>query len=94
MQAGVQKLVLLGARVEGRALDLDGAKGVGAIEGGIETLRGELVGLISGDGLKAGLVRMLEGVGGGLVGALEAKRVEVWRTLDGRRGVLEREKGE
>lgn len=95
VQSGLQKLLLLGARVEGRAMDGEGVRWVGGIVGGIDGLRGELVRLISGDALKVRLVRMLEGVGGGLVSNLEAARMGVWRTLEGRRMELEEgEKGE
>lgn len=95
VQSGLQKLLLLGARVEGRAMDGEGVRWVGGIVGGIDGLRGELVRLISGDALKVRLVRMLEGVGGGLVSNLEAARMGVWRTLEGRRMELEKgEKGE
>ena len=38
--------MLLGARVEGRVFDNEGARWVGGIEGGMEGLRGELVGVL------------------------------------------------
>ena len=92
VQAAVDKLLLLAARVEGRAMDFEGVEWVAGIEGGLEGLRAELVGLVSGDALKLMLVRMLESAGGDLVGALEGTSRGLWGTLEGRRGMLEGEK--
>jgi len=92
VQAAVEKLLLLAARVEGRAVDFEGVERVAAIQGGLEGLRAELVGLVSGDALKLMLVRMLESSGGDLVGALEGTSKGLWGTLEGRRGMLEGEK--
>ncbi|MCJ1458084.1 hypothetical protein MMC28_008455 [Mycoblastus sanguinarius] len=78
VQAGLQKLLLLGARVEGRVFDNEGARWVGGIEGGMEGLRAQLVGMLGGVG--AGVTEGLEGVGRGL-----------WVTVEGRRGMLEEE---
>ncbi|KAI4179862.1 MAG: hypothetical protein L6R41_007602, partial [Letrouitia leprolyta] len=77
-QAGLQKLMLLGASVEGRVFDVDGVKGVAGIEGGLEGLRGKLVG-------------MLQGVGVGLTGALEGAGRNLYLTVEGRRVMLEKE---
>ncbi|KAI9792599.1 MAG: hypothetical protein M1833_001052 [Piccolia ochrophora] len=81
VQSGVQKLLMLGARVEGRVLDKHGVEGVGKIEGGI-------------DGLRAMLVGMLQGVSGGVVGVLEGTGRGLYFTVEGRRSMLEeQEKG-
>ncbi|CBX92845.1 hypothetical protein LEMA_P055510.1 [Plenodomus lingam JN3] len=81
VQTGLQKLMLLGARVEGKVFDVEGAKWVGGIPGGI-------------DGLRAQLVHMLQGVGGSLVGALEGAGRSLYFTVEGRRMDLEdKEKG-
>lgn len=84
VQSGLQKLMLLGARVEGKVFDGEGAKWVGGIAGGI-------------DGLRAQLVHMLQGVGGSLTGALEGASRSLYFTVEGRRLDLEekeKEKGE
>lgn len=65
--------------MDGRVLDLEGVRWMGGLEGGVERLRGELVGLLRGAG------------GGGLVGALEGVGRGVWVALEGRRGMLEEE---
>ncbi|KAL9604466.1 MAG: hypothetical protein Q9219_000431 [cf. Caloplaca sp. 3 TL-2023] len=77
-QAGIQKLLLLGARVEGRVFDTEGVRWVGGIEGGMEGLRGRLVGMLQGAG--AGVTRALEGAGKSL-----------YFTVEGRRKMLEEE---
>lgn len=77
-QAGLHKLVLLGASVEGKVFDVDGVKGVAGIEGGLEGLRGTLVG-------------MLQGVGAGVTGALEGAGRSLYLTVEGRRVMLEEE---
>jgi ribosomal protein L10 len=76
VQAGLQKLLLLGARVEGQVFDLEGTRWVGGIEGGLDGLRGQLVAL-------------LQGVGAGVTGTLEAMSKTLYLTIDGRRSVLE-----
>ncbi|KAL8929831.1 MAG: hypothetical protein Q9208_000975 [Pyrenodesmia sp. 3 TL-2023] len=77
-QAGLQKLMLLGARVEGKVFDMEGARWVGGIEGGLEGLRGQLVGI-------------LQGVGAGVTGALEGAGRSLYFTVEGRRMMLEEE---
>lgn len=77
-QSGLQKLLLLGARVEGKVFDTDGVRWVGGIEGGMEGLRAHLVG-------------MLAGVGAGVTGLLEGTSRSLYFTLEGRRGMLEDE---
>lgn len=82
VQGGLQKLMLLGARVEGKVFDQEGTRWVGSIEGGI-------------DGLRAQLVAMLQGVGASLAGALEGASKSLYFTVEGRRMDLEeKEKGE
>ena len=51
---------------------------VGGIEGGMEGLRSQLVG-------------MLGSVGAGVTGALESAGRTLWVTVEGRRGMLEEE---
>ncbi|KAI8936256.1 hypothetical protein NX059_006678 [Plenodomus lindquistii] len=72
VQTGLQKLMLLGARVEGKVFDVEGTKWVGGIPGGI-------------DGLRAQLVQMLQSVGGSLTGALEGASRSLYFTVEGRR---------
>ncbi|KAL5425838.1 hypothetical protein PMIN04_002259 [Paraphaeosphaeria minitans] len=82
VQSGLQKLMLLGARVEGKVFDSEGTKWVGGIDGGI-------------DGLRAQLVHMLQGVGGQLTGALEGASKSLYLTVEGRRMDMEdKEKGD
>ena len=78
VQAGLQKLMLLGARVEGRVFDLDGTRWVGAIEGGLDGLRGQLV-------------ASLQGVGAGITNTLESAGKNLYFTVESRRGMLEDE---
>ncbi|KAG0649665.1 hypothetical protein D0Z07_3996 [Hyphodiscus hymeniophilus] len=78
VQGGVQKLLLLGARIEGKVFDVEGTKWVGGIEGGLEGLRGQLVG-------------MLQSIGGGLTNTLESAGKSLYFTVEGRRMMLEEE---
>ncbi|KUJ07955.1 uncharacterized protein LY89DRAFT_564655, partial [Mollisia scopiformis] len=78
VQGGLQKLLLLGARVEGKVFDVDGAKWVGKIEGGL-------------DGLRAQLVAMLQGAGAGITNTLESAGRSLYFTVEGRRTMLEDE---
>lgn len=81
-QAGLQKLLLLGARIEGRVFDTEGVRWVGGIEGGLEGMRGQMVG-------------MLQGFGAGLTGVLEGASRSLYLTMEGRKSMLEGEaKGE
>ncbi|KAL0935930.1 mitochondrial 54S ribosomal uL10m domain-containing protein [Colletotrichum truncatum] len=77
-QAGLQKLLLVGGRIEGDVFDVEGVKWVGGIEGGI-------------DGLRAQLVHLLQNAGLGLTSALEAGSKSLWLTLEGRKTMLEDE---
>lgn len=78
VQSAVQKLLLLGARVEGKVFDVDGARWVGTIEGGLEGLRGQLV-------------AMLQSIGGGLTSTLEGAGKSLYFTVESRRTMLEDE---
>ncbi|KAH0552870.1 hypothetical protein GP486_006928 [Trichoglossum hirsutum] len=78
VQNAVAKLLLLGARVENRVFDAEGTRWVGGIEGGLEGLRAQLVG-------------MLQGVGAGLTNVLEGAGRSLYFTVEGRRGMMEEE---
>jgi ribosomal protein L10 len=78
VQTGLQKLLLLGARVEGKVFDLEGTKWVGSIEGGLEGLRGQLV-------------TMLQGIGAGVTNTLESAAKNLYFTVESRRTMLEDE---
>jgi len=75
-QMGLQKLLLLGARVEGKVMDGEGLRWVGGIEGGI-------------DGLRSQLVHLLQSVGMGVTGALEGASRSLYVTMEGRRMDME-----
>ncbi|KAL7628461.1 hypothetical protein AAE478_002664 [Parahypoxylon ruwenzoriense] len=77
-QSGLQKLLLIGGRVEGRVFDNDSVKWVGSIEGGV-------------NGMRAQLVHMLQTAGLGLTMALEGHSKGLWLALEGRRTQLEEE---
>ena len=77
-QAAVQKLMLLGARVEGRVMDSEGVNWVGGIEGGLE-------------GLRSTLVAMLGGVSANVANTLESIGKSLYMTVEGRRTMLEDE---
>lgn len=78
---GLQKLMLVAARVDGRVFDLEGTKWVGSIESGL-------------DGLRAQLVYALQGIGGGVTSALEGAGKSLYLTMESRRSVLEEEQKE
>ncbi|KAI9699071.1 MAG: hypothetical protein M1836_003260 [Candelina mexicana] len=78
VQGGLQKLLLLGARVEGKVFDIEGTRWVGGIAGGLDGLRGQLV-------------AMLQGVGAGITNTLESAGKSLYFTVEGRRGMLEDE---
>jgi large subunit ribosomal protein L10 len=77
-QSGLQKLLLVGGRIEDKVFDFDGVKWVAGIEGGLDTLRAQLV-------------HMLQTAGLGLTSALEGAGKSLWLTLESRRSVLEEE---
>ncbi|TVY56051.1 54S ribosomal protein L11 [Lachnellula suecica] len=78
VQSGMQKLLLLGARVEGKVFDVDGTRWVGSIDGGLE-------------GLRVQLVAMLQGIGAGVTSTLESAGKSLYLTVEGRRTMLEEE---
>ncbi|RDW71929.1 hypothetical protein BP5796_07963 [Coleophoma crateriformis] len=81
-QAGLAKLMLLGARVEGRVFDVEGTRWVGGIPGGLDGLRGQLV-------------NMLQSIGAGVTNTLESASKNLYFTVESRRTMLEdEEKGE
>lgn len=57
---------------------MEGVRGVAGIEGGLEGLRGRLVG-------------MLQGVGAGVTGVLEGAGRSLYLTVEGRRVMLDEE---
>lgn len=78
VQSAVQKLMLLGARIEGKVFDIERTKWVGSIEGGLEGLRGQLV-------------AMLQSIGGQVTNTLESAGKSLYFTVEGRRTMLEDE---
>jgi large subunit ribosomal protein L10 len=78
VQSGIDKLFLMGARVEGKVFDVEGVKWVGSIEGGLEGLRGQLV-------------AMLQGIGAGVTNTLESAAKNLYFTVESRRTMLEDE---
>ncbi|KIW06794.1 uncharacterized protein PV09_02474 [Verruconis gallopava] len=76
VQSGIQKLMLLAARAEGRVFDSDGAKWIGGIEGGLTGLRSQLVALLQHFGI-------------GVTSTLEAASKSLYFSLESRRGMLE-----
>jgi hypothetical protein len=78
VQNGIQKLMMLGARVDGKAFDQAGTKWVGGISGGM-------------DGLRAQLVGMLQNVGAGITNTLEGAGRSIYFTMEGRKSMLEEE---
>ncbi|KAI2780542.1 hypothetical protein F4815DRAFT_469457 [Daldinia loculata] len=77
-QSGLQKLLLVGGRIEDRVFDDQGVRWVGGIEGGVDSLRAQLV-------------AMLQSAGLGLTTALEGHSKGLWLALEGRRTQLEEE---
>jgi len=78
VQTGLQKMLLLGARVEGKVFDVDGTRWVGTIDGGLE-------------GLRAQLVHLLQSIGAGVTNTLESAGKNLYFTVEGRRMMLEEE---
>jgi ribosomal protein L10 len=82
VQLGLQKLNLLGARVDGKVFDIAETKWVGSIEGGM-------------DGLRSQLVMALQSMGSSITSTLEGAGKSLYFTMESRRSVLEDEqKGE
>jgi len=78
VQEGLQKLVFLAARVDGKVFDIDGTKWIGSIEGGM-------------DGLRVQLITALQSMGSGIASSLEGASKSLYLTLESRRSVLEAE---
>ncbi|OJD11702.1 hypothetical protein AJ78_07570 [Emergomyces pasteurianus Ep9510] len=78
VQAGLKKLIMLAARVEGKVFDQDQTRWVGGIEGGMTGLRSQLVSL-------------LQGAGASITTTLDAAGKSLYLTLESRRSVLEKE---
>ncbi|KAK8433993.1 hypothetical protein IWX49DRAFT_569623 [Phyllosticta citricarpa] len=76
VQVGLSKLMLLGARVEGKVFDFEGTRWVGGIEGGLDGLRGQLV-------------NMLQAAPVGVMGALEGASKSLWWALESRRADMD-----
>jgi len=79
VQTGLQKLLLLGARIEGKVFDVEGIKWVGGIEGGLDGLRAQVVALLTGAG------------GANLTGVLEGTSKSLYFAMEGRREMMEEE---
>lgn len=78
VQMALAKLLLVGGRIEGKVFDVEGVQWVGGIEGGLDSLRAQLVYLLQSAGL-------------GLTSALEGAGKSLWLTMESRRSVLEEE---
>jgi large subunit ribosomal protein L10 len=78
VQSGLQKLLLLGARIEGRVFDAESCKWVGTIEGGLEGLRGQLV-------------MLLQSMGASVTNTLESAAKNIYFTIESRRIMMEDE---
>ena len=76
VQDGLKKLLLLGARVDGQVFDMEGARWVGSIEGGM-------------GGLRAQLVTLLQMAGVSVSQTLEAASKTLWMTMESRRTDME-----
>ncbi|KAL2850854.1 hypothetical protein BJX68DRAFT_236454 [Aspergillus pseudodeflectus] len=81
VQNGLTKLNILAARVDDKVFDVDQAKWVGSIEGGM-------------DGLRSQLVMALQSMGSSITNALEGAGKSLYFTLEGRRTQLEDEQKE
>ncbi|RKF53555.1 hypothetical protein GcC1_220036 [Golovinomyces cichoracearum] len=75
VQEAVKKLVLLGARIEGRAFDTEGVKMIGKIEGGLEGLQGQLVSMLQNSG--SSLSNVLESAGKNLYFVLQSRKTQL-----------------
>ncbi|OJD38646.1 uncharacterized protein BKCO1_4000137 [Diplodia corticola] len=75
VQAGLQKLMLLGARVEGKVFDGVGTRWVGGIQGGLGGLRAQLVGMLQGAG--AQVANALESASRSLYFTVESRRLDM-----------------
>ncbi|KAI0110284.1 hypothetical protein F4814DRAFT_426420 [Daldinia grandis] len=80
-QGGLQKLLLVGSRIEDRVFDQEGVRWVGSISGGVDSLRAQLIAMLQSAGL--GLTTALEGHGKGLWLALEGRRTQLEEEANG-----------
>ncbi|KAI1467673.1 uncharacterized protein F4812DRAFT_430471 [Daldinia caldariorum] len=80
-QNALQKLILVGGRIEDRVFDLEGVKWVGGIEGGLDTLRAQFISMLQSAGL--GITTALEGHSKGLWLALESRRTQLEEEANG-----------
>ncbi|KZZ96157.1 hypothetical protein AAL_04453 [Moelleriella libera RCEF 2490] len=75
-QNGLSKLLLVGARVEGKVLDRSGVHWVGGVQGGL-------------DGMRSELVSTLQSAGFSVTTALSSGSKSLWLALEGRTTQLE-----
>ena len=75
VQDGLRKMLLMGARVEGKVFDQEGIRWIGGIDGGLDGLRAQLVSLLQMSSV--GLTTALEGLGKNLWLTLESRRVDM-----------------
>ncbi|KAL4943360.1 hypothetical protein BDV06DRAFT_139385 [Aspergillus oleicola] len=81
VQNGLSKLSVLAARLDSKLFDVEQAKWVGSIEGGM-------------DGLRSQLVMALQSMGSSITNTLEGAGKSLYVTLESRRSVLEDEQKE
>lgn len=79
-QNGLAKLLLVGGRIEGKVFDQAGVNWVGGIDGGLDGLRAQLVGILQGAGLA-------------ITSTLQGGSQSLCLTLEGRKGQLSGEDG-
>lgn len=92
VQTGLQKIMLLGARVEGKVFDVDGTRWVGGIDGGLDGLRSQLVYLLQS--VSAGITNTLEGAGKSLYVTMESRRQDLEGPAEEKKDPAEEEKKE
>lgn len=80
-QNALAKLLLVGGRIEGKIFDQDGVNWVGCIDGGLDGLRTQLVGVLQSAGL-------------GITTTLEGGSKSLWLALEGRKTQLEEQGGD
>lgn len=89
---GLQKLLLVGGRVEDRVFDIDGVRWVGGIKGGRDSLRAQVVNMLQSAGL--GLTMALEGASKSLWLTMESRRTQLEDEAKGPEEVAEKKEGE
>lgn len=80
VQEAVQKLVLLGARIERKAFDIEGIKMVGSIEGGLQGIQSQLLALLQN--ISITLTNTLESASKNLYYTLESRRYQLNENID------------